>query len=507
MKGEKSIKKLILLVFSFCFSIFYLTGCSLTTDSSLLTVPVFENEEYLIYNTLKNSIYSNSGLFLDVPENKKSAITFLNNRNSAVLFYNTKEKGNLKMALFNKINSTWKYVLDIPLGNVKLLDVLTTKNKKENTEFLIVRTKKNKEKIYTIFNVDGKNINKLFSNTYNYINLFDKQNGEDKTLIALVDYISLSKMKENKNIEITKELENEINSFEKESKEKNKDPEKKNTFLGKAIYLFINLHKNKIKIIDYNDAIDYSNYIDLKNPVCEIFNTKTLDAPALFLAFPRIVDDTYKNARAIYFKDNSFKIIELEAYTIATPPTIPILDIDKNGDLKMISTFPMNGYKSRFSLKYDMNLIKNQPYFCNIYDIHNAEKKEMENARNWFIANVTYGRIHRPIHLAYINSNHKYGIKFPKDWRSADFTAKYKNDNQDIDFFLWEDSLEKDSQKFLSISVDYISNENKKNNDYFVLAKKDNLVYYANVYENAKLDKPEYKLTRKQLKDLFFTID
>ena len=132
LKGEKSIKKLILLVFSFCFSIFYLTGCSLTTDSSLLTVPVFENEEYLIYNTLKNSIYSNSGLFLDVPENKKSAITFLNNKNSAIIFYTTKEKGNLKMALFNKINSTWKYVLDIPLGNVKLLDVLTTKNKKYN---------------------------------------------------------------------------------------------------------------------------------------------------------------------------------------------------------------------------------------------------------------------------------------------------------------------------------------------------------------------------------------
>lgn len=506
MKGEKSIKKLILLIFSFCFPIFYLTGCSLTTDSSLLKAPVFENEEYLIYNTLKNSIYSNSSLFLDIPESKKSAITFLNNRNSAVLFYTTKEKSNLKMALFNKTDSTWKYVLDIPLGNVKLLGVLTTKNKEENSEFLIVGTKKNKEKIYTIFNVEGKNINKIFSNTYNYINLFDKQNGEDKTLIALVDYISLSKMKENKNVEITKELENEINSFEKESKEENKDPEKKNAFLGKAIYLFINLHKNKIKVTDYLDSYANGNYIDLKNPVCEIFNTKTLDAPALFLAFPRKEEPGVKNLYSIFYKNNSFNGLYISNTT--TPSSVSLLDIDKNNKLKYFQCSNLQGYSWLRNLKPNYeNLSLKQPCLYEILDI-TEEVKEKCTIRNWYaLLEYCNRRKYDRIDRLYINSNHKYGIKYPKGWDNAEFTAKYKNDNQDIDFFLWDGSLEKDSQKFLSISVDYISNESKKNNDYFVLAKKDNLVYYANVYENAQLDKPEYKLTRKQLKDLFFTID
>ncbi len=504
-KGEESIKKLTLLIFSFCFILAFLTSCSLTTDSSLLKAPVFENEEYLIYNTLKNSIYSNSSLFLDIPESKKSAIIFLNNKNSAVLFYNTKEKSNLKMALFNKIDSTWKYILDIPLGNAKLLDVLTTKNKEENSEFLIVGTKKNKEKIYTIFSIEGNNINKIFSNTYNYINLFDKQNGEDKSLIALVDYISLSKMKENKNVEITKDLENEINSFEKELKNINNDPEKINRFLGKAIYLFINLHKNKIKVTDYLESYGVGSFVDLKNPVCEIFNTKTLNAPALFLAFSRKEEPEYKNLYAIFYKNNSF--YGLSITTTTTPSSICYLDIDKNNELKYIDCTNLHGYEEPKNLKHNYeNLSSRQPRFYEIFKIETDKaEKETSPIRNWYITKNRYK--YDEAERSYINSNHKYGIKYPKDWSPVDFTAKYKNDNQDIDFFLWDGSLEKDSQKFLSISVDYISNENKKNNDYFVLAKKDNLVYYANVYENAKLDNPKYKLTRKQLKDLFFTID
>ncbi len=481
-----------------------LTGCPLTTDSSLLKAPVFENEEYEIYNTLKNSIYSNSSLFLDIPENKKSAITFLNNKNSAVLFYNTKEKNNLKMALFNKTGSTWKYVLEIPLGNAKLLDVLTTKNQKENSEFLIVGTKKNKEKIYTIFNIKGKNINKLFSNTYNYITLFDKQNGEDKILMALVDYISLSKMKKNKNVIISENLENEINSYEKTLKEKD-NLEETNRFLGKAMYLFINLNKDKIEITDYLESYAYGNYIDLKNPISEIFNTKTLDAPALFLSFSRKEQDKCKSYYAIYYKNNSYYGLQISITT--DPCSVSFLDIDKNNKLKYVEYSNLQGYDFQKNLKPNYNWASlKQPCLAEILDIDNAKIKET-SFPGWFSLTRNYVEEKNTKILACINSNHKYGIKFPKDWLIQNFSAKYKNDNQDVDFFLWDGSLEKDSQKFLSISVDYASNENKKNDDYFVLAKKDNLVYYANVYENSKLDKPQYKLTRKQLKDLFFTID
>lgn len=501
MKGEKSIKKLILLIFSFCFILLCLTGCPLTRSSSLLEAPFFENEEYEIYNTLKNSIYSNSSLFLDIPENKKSAVTFLNNKNSAVLFYNTKEKSNLKMALLNKTNSNWKYVLEIPLGNVKLLDVLVAKNKEENSEFLIVGTKKNKEKIYTIFNVEGKSINKLFSNTYNYMTLFDKQNGEDKTLVALVDYVSLSKMKENENIKISEDLENEINSYEKELKEKNHNQEEMNRFLGKAMYLFINLHKNKIEITNYLESLAYSNFIDIKNPICEIFNTKTLNTPTLFISFPDKEKNEYKNYYAIYYKNNSFYGLQITCTN--NHDSMSFLDMDKNNKLKYVEHINLQGYNYQENLKPNYNWVNlKQPCLAEIFDIDGAKIKESA-PRGWFIL---FPDRNKKI-SACINPNHKYGIKFPKDWFPRDFSAKYKNDNQDIDFFLWDGSIEKDSQKFLSISVDYASNENKKNDDCFVLAKKDNLVYYANVYENSKLDNPKYKLTRKQLKDLFFTID
>lgn len=478
----------------------FLTSCSVINDGSLLKAPIFENEEYEIYNTLKNSIYSNSSLFLDIDKSKKSAITFLNNKNSAVLFYTTKEKNNLKMALFNKINSTWKYVLEMPLGNAKLLDVLTTKIKGKNSEFLIVGIKKNKEKVYTIYNFDGKSINKIFSNTYNYMCLFDKQNGEDKTLITLVKCVTLPKIKENKNIELTENVEKEINFYEEHLKKykENSDISKKNV-LDETMFLFISLSENKIKITDCIKKIINTS----ESLVYEIFDTKTLNAPALFLSFySNNSDDFFKRQFALYYKENSFHI--LDNFTGCSAYSIPFLDIEKNGKLKLLESSNMIGYQHKNLNPNYSDYSPNKPYFAILHDIPNIPNRETNKIphKSNHIKNIKLMQ-----EYAYINFNHKYGIKFPKDWDPKDFTAKYKNENQDIDFFLWDGSLEKDSQKFLSISVDYISNKNKKDNDYFVLTQKNNLIYYANIYENSNINNPKYKLTRKKLEELFFTID
>ena len=121
---------------------------------SIITPTECNNEEYDIYNILKNSTYFKSRVFLEMPESKtkKSAITFLKNKKLAVLFYSTKEKNGVQMAIFSKKKNKWKYFLNIPLDATKLDTILTVKNKKENKEYLVVGTIKNSEKTYNIYN-------------------------------------------------------------------------------------------------------------------------------------------------------------------------------------------------------------------------------------------------------------------------------------------------------------------------------------------------------------------
>ena len=69
-----------------------------------------------------------------------------------------------------------------------------------------------------------------------------------------------------------------------------------------------------------------------------------------------------------------------------------------------------------------------------------------------------------------------------------------------------EGSLEKDSQKLLSIQTNYVLDKEKLENGYFVLHRKNNIIYSANLHSDVKIHNNDLKLTRKELNGMFFLI-
>ena len=142
-----------------------------------------------------------------------------------------------------------------------------------------------------------------------------------------------------------------------------------------------------------------------------------------------------------------------------------------------------------------------QPFITIFSDISKIEKQNNDTNDEMFV-NIKTDEEYKN---TYINYKHKYGINLPERWNEK-VTAKYKNDNQDIDFFIYNDSLKNNSQKLLTIKVCYDIDE-KNENDLLTLKEKNKIFYKANIYKNSEIVDSNLKLTEQELKKIFFILE
>ena len=462
-----------------------------------IIVPVeCSNEEYDIYNILKNSTYFKSRVFLEMPESKtkKSAITFLKDKKLAVLLYSTKEKSGLQMAVFSKNKDKWKYFLNIPLDATKLDTILTIKNKKENREYLVVGTIKNSEKTYNIYDCNSEKFKKIYSNNYKFIAVCDINSDGVDELITLSNLTNNNKNTNNFKIKdsILKKIDKHIYSIFKE-KFKVKDLE--DSLYKKNINLFFVsfVENNCVNVFDY-----YTFFNEDYNIINYKFDTKTLNSPCLFLtADLGPLNIRHKRTFIINFGKNNNEICsphnQIENNNFAP---VSFLDINKDSKLEFAHSKTFPGY---FEQDMTIKSNPNQPFIS----VWTTLKNEFKHSK--YLDLHALEKIDKEYENTYVDYKHNFGIKLPKRWINK-VTAKYKNNNKNIEFFVYEGSLEKDSKKLLSIQVDYLLDKEKLENGYFVLHKKNNILYVANIYSDIDVGENSLKLTKKELKSIFFTV-
>ena len=483
-----------------------LTACEeLNINNSLLCPVKIITPEYEICEALKNKKYKKTDISLVKPNSKDLLITTFNNGNSAAIFYKTLEKNSkntndLTMAIFCKNpNNKWKYYLDIPLTSEALDRVFTVRNQKENSEFLVVGAIKNNKKTCYIYDCSTKNLKKLYSFTYKYITPIDiKLDGNSELFVIAKD--KQKSQLEKDNIVISENVNKAI-------EESLKINEKKHYTTKMDIALVMNISKNCININLGTgfERFDYKNF-DITNSV---FDSSTFGYPCLFLD-TQLKKTYYIISRWFLFKENEI-IYDFQfnnSYSLETPRAFPFCcDIDSDKKLEFPHTYLFDGYNLKNTNKLEEEGIQYpQKTFWFKYSYKDGAKGKPKIERNLF-------------KKTYSNYIYKYAIELPEKWlknyedKNDKVSAKYLNEKQDIEFFVYKEDeksnynfLENDKEKLLTLKVDYIFKEREyERNGFFVVHVKGKLGYFAKIHENLKISKPELKLTKEEVKNMFFT--
>ncbi len=488
---------------------FLLTGCEeLNINNSLLCPVKIITPEYEILETLKNRKYKKPDISLVKPNSKGSVITSLKNDSCAAIFYKTTEKNlkntnDLTMAIFYKdLHNKWRYYLDIPLTSESLDCVFTIKNLKENSEFLIVGAIKNNKKICYIYDCSTKNLKKLYSFNYKYIAPIDiKLDGNFELFVISKEKQKSQFQKENIVIDenANKAIEESIKNNEKKYRKNKND-----------IALVMNISKNCINI---NLGTSFEKfdckYFEITNSV---FNANTFSCPCLFLD-TQLKKTYYTISRWFLFKENEI-IYDFQfnnPYSLETPRAFPFFyDVDSDKKIEFPHTYLFEGYNLKNTNKLEEEGIQ---YPQKTLWFKYNYKKDNTNGKFKIEKNL--------FKKTYSNYIYKYAIELPEKWlknfenKNDKVSAKYLNENQDIEFFVYKENkdsnynfLENDKEKLLTIKVDYIFKEREyEKNDFFVLHVDGKLGYFAKIHENLKISNPELKLTKKEVKDMFFTFN
>ncbi len=491
-----------------------LSGCkTFNIKEGIIVLPKYENEEYEIFNALKNSTYFKSNIAVETPKRKQknSSITFLNN-DTAVIFYNTKEKNNLTMAILTKKTNGWKCFLKVPFTNSNLEEVFVVKDEENKTDFLIVGTSsgENENKTYEIYSYDEQNFFKITSMKCVFLTVCDID-GDGKEELVFFKAIN----EDLNNIEDYVNLEEDMkkgikNTYNEHKKSIHPYDEKKDGIL--YFFLYAKLSKNEILI--KKSECDHTFFYFKNNDIINEYwyDNENFNFPVLFISIKNRFEDRFSansnSLNILYFHNE-----RLKREYIRTNIENPIDDfyfikhfLDENyaklsgcNKTFIAQNMLFPGYQS-IKLYYNKKI----PYITNWLDIKFDEKiEEIKNhlENKWQSSFKT--KELKNFKNTYVDYFHKFGIKLPKRWEQK-VSAKYINKNRDIDFFIFE-NLEEDSKKLLTLKTEFLETKDL-NKDFFKLAEKGNIKIMANIYKNQKNLDPALKLTEKELKEMFFTI-
>ncbi len=375
------------------------------------------------------------------------------------------------MAVFSREKEKWQYVLDIPLTGNKLDKVLTLKNKNENSEFLIIGTIKDSEKIYNVYTCKTENFKKIYSSNYNFLTLCDVNLNENPKLITLGEDFSNFELNDY-NVKISENINEKL-----KSNKKNK-------------YFMVNeITENGVKILNCEK---FEHYAYANNVEKYEFNSTTLNCPCLFLTLSNKDSKNYaKYNFVLNFSNNNIKIKAVENVSYKDLYQTYFFDINKDKKLEIANNKLFPGYPlENLRLKKE----NPNPFITTWGDLTQNNEFSIKQQENKEFSNT------------YIDFEHEYGLKLPERWKNK-VTAKFKNNNKNIDFFVYENSLKKDSQKLLTINLDYSLNKETLENGFFILSKNKNITYVASIYPNLKIKDENLKITKKELKNMFFKIN
>ena len=454
-------KKLIIaaLVLTICLN---LSGCSQFNDSdALLRPPNFSGEYTAIYNALESSVQQGDKISLHSPQSGeyRSSIILQNYNDSlkqAIAFYEsgvqkTLSGTGLRMGVFSELNGNWTCNWDLPCDGEKVDKVMFLKDESNIYNYMIVgySSEKQTQKNYCIYNFNIDNFHMLYAGEYQAMEVCDINEDGINELITIGHYEK--ETNNSKNYTVT-------------------DKTKNSHYITSAV---INSISND-HITLWGETQMSGNILNYTNIS---FDHNSFGKPTLFID-EQITKTTYGTEVLIY-ENNSLKNIILENNMIdqTIRYQVPIsYDINKNGIIEIPHTKLFPGY--------DQNSAS---------PIYITNWRKFQNGK--LVDDIT----------TYVNYSQGFGITLPKQWEGK-VSAKNLYQNDEIEFFVYHDSLENDKEKLLRLRIDSQNNKNNIPFNYFVVRTDGPILYLANLSTVNPLTDPTLSISPDQVKNQFFTM-
>lgn len=445
-----------------------LTGCTKLNDNEkLLRPPELSGEYQTIYNTLKSSTSLNTlSLQPPISGDYKSSITIYNNNidNSkyAIAFYKNEvqqvtDKCSLRMGILNKTaDKDWQCIWDIPCEGETIDQIMFMEDSNQNNIYLIAGyiSEQNVQKKYCIYNLSIKNFQTIYTGEYKLMKLCDINSDGITELVTIGNY-------DRNNIDTQRY--NVINNIS----------DSKDTIVKAVINSISDSHVTlwgDTRIDTYSKK--YTN-ISMDN--------KTFGKPAMFIDC-QISDYTYKT-EILTFENNKLKTITPEYTANFTYRDFASFsyDIDNDGEIEIPKTGLFPGY---FNYYPSLEQSTFQPYITTWCKYKNNKITALFDT--------------------YMDYAHGFGFVLPKNWKNKVSINQINED--EIEFFVYHNSLKNNDETLFKIKVDYQKNKNNVPMNYFILKSEGALLYLVSFNEKIQSSNSEFSISLEELKNNFFVI-
>ena len=446
-----------------------LTGCAKLNDNEkLLRPPELSGEYQTIYNTLKSSTSLNTlSLQPPISGDYKSSITIYNNNidNSkyAIAFYKNEvqqvtDKGNLRMGILNKTaDKDWQCIWDIPCEGETIDQIMFIEDSNQSNIYLIAGyiSEQNVQKKYCIYNLSAKNFQTIYTGEYKLMKLCDINSDGIDELITIGNY-------DRNNIDTQRY--NVINNTS--------TSDSKNTV--KAVINSIS--DNRVTL--WGDT-KINSYAQKYTNIC--IDDKTFGKPSMFID-SQVSDYTYKT-EILTFENNKLKNITLTDMPDFTYRDFASFsyDIDNDGKIEIPKTDLFPGYYDYYN---PLEQTKFQPFITTWCKYKNDKMDALFDT--------------------YMDYVHGFGIILPEKWKNKVSVTQTSED--EIEFFVYHNSLKNNDDKLFKIKVDYQKNKNNVPMDYFILKSEGALLYLVSFNEKMQSSNSEFSVSLEELKNNFFVI-
>ncbi len=443
-----------------------LTGCSkLNYNEKLLRPPELSGEYQAIFDTLQSSV-SLQTLSLQPPTSGKyrSSITIYDNNvdNSkyAIAFYKNEiqqitDKISLRMGILNKANGKdWQCVWDVPCEGESIDQIIFMEDNNKSNVYMIVgyTSQQNAQNKYCIYNLSAKNFKTIYTGEYKLMTICDINSDGVEELITIGNYDN-----------------NDVNSQE-QNVDNNISNQKK---APKAIINSISDNH----VTSWGDTKTNS-YVQKYTNIS--IDKKTFGKPAIFI--DNQISNNLYTTEILTFENNKLKNITLQNTAESTYRYFASFsyDIDNDGEIEIpiIKSFP--GYYIHY---YDEQPTF-QPFVTTWHKYKNNKMVKLFDT--------------------YIDYVHGFGFILPDNWKNK-VSINQINENE-IEFFVFHDSLQNNGEKLFKIKVDYKKDKDNIPINYTILKSEGALLYLVSFNDEIQSSNSELAISLEKLKNNFFII-
>lgn len=431
-------------------------GCDYINTSldTLITPPSMNEQQAEILKALDASLQKDETITLEYPENGnyRSAVIIYDideePTDEAIVFYNSSVESTLgetglRICLLDQFEDGWRAIWNLPGPGEDVDKVLFFTDHQTGEKFVIIgfSTEKQMQKSYMIYRYRDGVFEQVYTAPYQMLEVFDITND------GLDDIITIAYKEEPKN----------KNTVQTDS------PQQTNAYV-------VNYQNGVFALIDQTQmagkAVNYNNVVK---------DTTSFGKPALFLD-EQISKNTYateiltcENGRL----KNSIVHDDVDLFEQTLRTQVPIsYDFNKDSITEIPCTEFFPGYSE---------ISENPLYLTKWYQLH-------DNAL------VQTG-------ISYVNYSQGFGFLLPDDWEGR-VSAKQTVQDDEVTFFLFDGSIEDDSQKILSIRTDTLNHirTNGVPDGYFEIMTIGQVVYLAKQH----VDKTDpFYLSDREVQDRF----